>query len=121
VSNVSAATREIVYGRAGLACELCHRPAYQGSVHHRRPRGMGGSKAKWLNMPANLLLVCGSGTSGCHGKIESYREMAYNAGWLLRWGEEPEHRPFVDSFGRWWKLDNEGAKTEVVRDDVRVL
>lgn len=117
MSSPSQAIREIVYARSGGRCELCGRSAYGGSVHHRRARGMGGTKSKWVNLPANLLVVCGSGTSGCHGKIESYREMGYRAGWLLRWGEEPEHAAFVDSSGRWWRLDNEGGKREVPRDD----
>jgi len=77
---------------------------------------MGGTKAGWANLPGNLILVCGSGTTGCHGKIESFRDMSYRAGWLLKWGEEPEHHPFVDSSGRWWKIDNEGGKREVPRD-----
>ena len=117
MSSLSPKIREIIYGRAQQRCELCGRSAYAGSVHHRRARGMGGTKTKWVNLPANLILVCGSGTSGCHGKIESYREMAYQAGWLLKWGEEPEHRAFVDGAGRWWRLDNDGGKREVIRDD----
>ena len=81
---------------------------------------MGGTRSRWVNLPANLILVCGSGTTGCHGKIESYRERSYEAGWLLRWGQEPEHVPFVDSWGTWWLIDNDGGKGEA-GDRVREL
>jgi 5-methylcytosine-specific restriction protein A len=111
VTGPTQVTREIVYARAGNVCEICYRPPHMGSLHHRKARGMGGSRAKWINLPANLMLVCGSGTTGCHGKIESYRERSFDAGWLLRWGEDAEVKPFVDGHGDWWRLDNDGGKT----------
>jgi hypothetical protein len=45
---------------------------------------MGGTKQAWVNLPAALLTLCGSGVTGCHGFIETNREDAYNAGWLVR-------------------------------------
>jgi hypothetical protein len=53
------------------------------SVHHRRPRGAGGSKVPWVDKPANLILLCGSGTTGCHGWCESHRVFARASGWLV--------------------------------------
>jgi len=53
------------------------------SVHHRRPRGSGGSRIGWVNSAANLVLLCGSGTTGCHGHIESHRTESYEAGFLV--------------------------------------
>lgn len=38
-----------------------------GNVHHRRNRGMGGSRA--ANVVSNLVTACGSPTSGCHGLL----------------------------------------------------
>lgn len=85
-------TRDIVWARAGGACELC-RGSLAGpqgfSVHHRLPRRMGGSRRPELNTPANLLVVCGSGTTGCHGRIESNRTQAYADGLLLHDGVDP--------------------------------
>lgn len=52
------------------------------SVHHRQPRGMGGSSLD-VNRASNLLLLCGSGTTGCHGMVESQRVLAYAHGWLV--------------------------------------
>jgi hypothetical protein len=53
------------------------------SLHHRRPRGAGGSSLVWVNLPANLLILCGSGTTGCHGWVESHRDAARRAGFLV--------------------------------------
>jgi len=33
---------------------------------------------------ANGVVLCGSGTSGCHGAVESDRDAAYAAGFLVR-------------------------------------
>ncbi len=54
------------------------------SLHHRKPRGMGGTKDPRSDDPRNLIHLCGSGTTGCHGLIESHRAQAYETGWLLR-------------------------------------
>jgi hypothetical protein len=37
------------------------------------------------NLPSNLLVVCGSGTTSCHGLLENQlRAAAYEVGWLIR-------------------------------------
>lgn len=110
-TGASAQVRALVWERAAGRCEICGRfPGDFFSIHHRRARGMGGTRSKSVNMPANLLFVCGSGTTGCHGKIESFRHMAYQSGWLLKWGQDASAAPFVDSSGVWWLLDNDGRK-----------
>lgn len=53
------------------------------SVHHRRPRGMGGAGADWINRAANGLVLCGSGTTGCHGWVEKHRDRARELGFLV--------------------------------------
>lgn len=53
------------------------------SVHHRRPRGSGGTSVPWINFPSNLILLCGSGTTGCHGWVESHRDEARALGFLV--------------------------------------
>lgn len=57
------------------------------SLHHRTARQMGGSKLWWLNLPGNLIVLCGSGTTGCHGWVESHREHAEERGFLVRRGQ----------------------------------
>lgn len=56
------------------------------SIHHRKPRGMGGSNSLDINIFPNLILLCGTGTTGCHGWVESHREQAYKEGLLIHSG-----------------------------------
>lgn len=97
-------TRQEILTRAAFKCELCYGSLQQMSVHHRRPRQMGGSKASWINDHENLLALCGSGTTGCHGYVESRRSDAYEFGWLVRSGFDPHLTPFCDRRGHWWLL-----------------
>lgn len=94
----SKTTRAIVWTRAGGRCEVCG-SSLAGmlgfSVHHRRARGMGGTRRSETNTPSNLLVVCGSGTTGCHGHIESHREQSYAAGLLLHDGQAPADVPVL--------------------------
>ena len=53
------------------------------SIHHRRPRGKGGTSLAWVGAAANLIVLCGSGTTGCHGWIESHRADARADGHLV--------------------------------------
>jgi hypothetical protein len=45
---------------------------------------MGSSRLPWVNLPGNLVLLCGGGTTKCHGFIEANRQDAYDTGWLVR-------------------------------------
>lgn len=97
-------TRQAVITRACYRCERCDGPLDTMSVHHRRPRGMGGTRDETANWPENLLALCGTGTTGCHGWVESNRTAAYDTGLLLRRGLHPHETPFQDLKGRWWFL-----------------
>jgi hypothetical protein len=65
------------------------------SIHHRIPRGMGGSKDPRINMASNLLTVCGTGTQGCHGEIESHRDRARERGLLVWRSLDPSEVPVL--------------------------
>lgn len=58
-------------------------PDHLRSFHHRRPRGMGGSKAADTHTAAALVLTCGHGTVGCHWYAEDHREWAFARGLLV--------------------------------------
>ena len=113
--KVDDETRFAVLGRGGYKCERC-RQDFIGkpiSIHHRRPRMMGGSKNAELHKPANLLALCGTGTSGCHGWVESNRDKARELGYLIAKVESAEQIPFKDLNGDWWQIDNYGQKTQL--------
>lgn len=83
------------------------------SLHHRVPRGMGGSKTSWINAPSNLILLCGTGTTGCHGWVEANRAVARDQGWIIARGiQRPGGVPIRDPYGRVWLLDDEGGRCE---------
>lgn len=71
------------------------RPYGQFSIHHRRPRGMGGSKDPAVNSPANLLLLSGTGTTGAHGWVESHRAEAVDQGLIVSQAQSPELVPVM--------------------------
>jgi hypothetical protein len=66
---------------------------------------MGGSKAPWINRAPNLLALCGSGTTGCHGLVERHRDLSYRFGWLVHRGVTlPAERRvflFVEGVPKW--------------------
>jgi 5-methylcytosine-specific restriction enzyme A len=83
VASISAKTSHLLDLRSYGLCEVCGN-AWASNTHHRRPRGMGGSKDPATNSVVNLLRCCGSGTVGCHGLIEANREQSYDLGLLVR-------------------------------------
>lgn len=97
-------TRTLVYERSGGRCELCDAMTSDMAIHHRRPRGLGGSSRPDTNAPSNGLLVCGEH----HRQIESYRTMSYEMGWLVRQSYSPLTVP-VFRRGLWVLLDDEGG------------
>lgn len=112
--KVDDETRFTVLARGQYKCERCRQDflAKGVSIHHRRPRMMGGSKNEELHKSANLIALCGSGTSGCHGWVESHREEARTFGYLIAKVESAEEIPFKDMNGDWWMIDNNGQKTQ---------
>jgi len=61
------------------------------SRHHRRLKRQGGTSEL-----DNLVLACGSGTSGCHGWIHRNPQRSRTLGWLVSaHGPAPEHMPWL--------------------------
>lgn len=75
------AVKQTILDRAGDHCEVCgvNKPV---DIHHRIPRGAGGSKDERLGQPSNGLAIC----RPCHDLIESRREFALDRGWLIHRG-----------------------------------
>lgn len=99
----SPATRELVYARARFACEVCGDDRGPFEVHHRRPRGAGGTRRVDTNSPSNLLLLC----LYDHGVTESYRALARADGRLVSQYHDPAETP-VRLRGRWLYLTPDG-------------
>lgn len=97
--------REGVIERADCRCDWCGKylPGQQYSLQHRRARGAGGraNAHSW----ANLVVLCGSATTGCHGRVENTgpgRREGYALGFAIR-GEvqRPEDVPIFRHCSEW--------------------
>ncbi len=102
-------------------CRRLLRPEGRGidwSAHHRIPRGAGGVGAKagsdyelMISGITNCLILCGTGTTGCHGWVEQHRDIARDYGYLIpRLGIEvsPAGVPVKREDGTWWRLTADG-------------
>lgn len=97
------AARLIVAQRSHNRCEVC---AAEGTnVHHR-------VKAGRVWRPANLVRLCGSGTTGCHGRIEHHPEAAQLLGlWLPSTADAAAEPMLCRPIGwwlAWWQPDDDG-------------
>lgn len=64
--KASQAEWEAIKSRYGhVRCVVCGRPGQ--SLHHLVPKSQGGD-----DLPINLVPLCGSGTTGCHGIFETH-------------------------------------------------
>ena len=96
-STVRRALRE----RSDGACEMCGL-AYPTNAHHRKNLSQGGE-----DVLSNLLHLCGSGTTGCHGWVTEHPAISYIKGWSVRRGVDPASMP-VWYRGSRVKLDDLG-------------
>ena len=86
----STATRARIHARAKGRCEVCGaRIVNGGQIHHRKPRGMGGTSDSGKASCANGLWV----HPRCHDRIESQRVRAIENGWLVPQTAVPEFVP----------------------------
>lgn len=114
MSGPTKEVRRLVIARDLNRCQWCGRHVRTDSgwysLQHRRARGMGGSKDKATNQPANLILVHGTGTTECHGFIESQPAQAIGRGFRIAAAADPAKVPYMDWTGREWMLTNDGRK-----------
>lgn len=113
----SAETVAACLARAGGRCEVCAvglgpRRGVDFSLHHRLPRQMGGTKDPAINSPAAVGVLCGSGTTGCHGRIESRRAEAQASGWIVHRGTDPATVAVLIHRDRWVYLTDSGYADE---------
>lgn len=91
--------------RSGGLCECCGRER-GGNGHHRKLRQMGGSEPD--ERIENIVWVCGSGTTGCHGIIHHERGLAAAYGWTVAQHAEPSQVPVLHR-GLWALLSPAGT------------
>lgn len=115
------AAEKIARKRDGRHCRRCGIAITGfGSLHHRLPRGMGGSKSPTgkarADRASNLVLLCGSGTTGCHGWVERHRRQAYETGWLVHRDDDPQKTILTDIWGRRFQLTDQGHLLALIEE-----
>lgn len=91
-------TRMKVFHRDHGRCFICGRPLSTSAfnLHHRRMRS---HAWEGLNLPGNLITVCGSGTTGCHARIHAHPKESYAKGWLVSaYNDHPEDVPVFSEY-----------------------
>jgi hypothetical protein len=118
--TVTPKTRALVIARDNSICAWCglYVDTTTGwySLQHRRARGMGGSRLPDTDQPQNLVLVHGTGTTLCHGEIESKRAEAVRRGFNVQQGNDPTVVPLLvhsGPAGFWVRLDAEGGREQI--------
>lgn len=124
-AEFTPATVEMIWERDRGRCAMCGRwlvRTHRGetwSVHHREDRGMGGVKRArkgrvqpraHLALAANGVLLCGTGTTGCHGDVTD-EEVPERLGFSVsRIGiRRPVDVPLKHFLHGWVLLDNYGG------------
>lgn len=92
-ARARAAERTLV--SEGASCHSCG--GVGGNQHHRKRRSQGGA-----DEAPNILRLCGSGTTGCHGHWHHHIETALQLGYLVSRDDDPARRPlFSLVWGSW--------------------
>lgn len=79
-------SRPIVKARSRGRCEVRIPGKCLGratNMHHRQREGVGPS------LDFNLIHLCGSGTTGCHGWITAHPDESWKRGWIVKTWEDP--------------------------------
>jgi hypothetical protein len=102
--TISVKVRRLLCERENDRCAKCGMRA--NNAHHRKNRSQGGK-----DVLSNLLLLCGSGTIGCHGWITEHPALGYTNGWSVMSTGRPEDIPVLYR-DRWVFLDDAGNLVE---------
>lgn len=102
----TVATCGLVDARDQYQCVRCgvNLLGLSASRHHRQLRRFGDHSA------ANLILLCGSGTTGCHGWVHANPLKACADGWMLKSWQKVEEEPVLYADGSRHRLTLEGGK-----------
>lgn len=108
-------SKRIALERQGWHCLRCgtniHDPSrWPGrSGHHRQLRRAANPDVR--HSPVNIIELCGSGTTGCHGWVHQHVAEAERLGLIVPFGIDPLSTPVRDWQGRWLWLNQDGTAT----------
>ena len=106
MTRIPTGHRAAVLQRCEGLCERCARwlANIPADLHHRRPRGMGGTSDPDIHQPANMLALC----RVCHRWVEDNRTVALEQGWLISQHDtRPPYEIPVYVHGGWYLVNLE--------------
>lgn len=103
--------RRLIRERADGYCERCA-TTRGDEIHHRRPRGMGGTLRESSDGAANGVLLC----TGCHRWVESNRTEALLEGFLVLQHASPRNSAIKYKGIHYVYLDDRGNLTMDAED-----
>ena len=88
------------------------RPGNRQPLERRQHPPQGTAKPPVRPAPPteNLLQLCGSGTTGCHGWVHAHPARAYRLGYLVHMGKDPATIPVYYRTGGWQQLHTDGTR-----------
>jgi 5-methylcytosine-specific restriction protein A len=117
------AVKAMIEARSLGLCEVCAmHPAEV--IHHRRPRGMGGSRDPVTNSPANALHICNVDHDLIEGRsvlnhwgnrVHGSRKESFIKGWLVRPHDDPREVAVELAYG-FRRLDDRGDMHELPQE-----
>lgn len=98
--------------RDGPVCLRCGTTLHgrSASKHHRKLKGRGTPKRLW-DLVENIVILCGSGTTGCHGWAHHHRREAEATGWIVPSWADPAEVPLIDLLARRFWLRPDGTNS----------
>jgi hypothetical protein len=112
MSRIPAKVRTQLHERAQGCCEICGKHGAT-NAHHRKNQSQGGQ-----HVLSNLMLLCGSGTTGCHGWVTQSPRSADRLGWLVWSYENPAEKPVRMWAFRWALFGDDGSITLTTQNGV---
>lgn len=86
------------------------------SGHHRQLRRRADPTVR--DLPCNIVELCGSGTTGCHGWTHAHPAEAERFGYIIPSWRAPLNAPIRDWNGDWWWLLDDGTAQRLTQIEI---
>ena len=106
----------------GWHCMRCGRNLHDPTVwpgrsgHHRQLRRRANPTMR--DLPSNIVELCGSGTTGCHGWTHADPAEAERFGYIIPSWRDPLNAPIRDWNGDWWWLLDDGTAQRLTQIEI---